>query len=603
MTSTGRLNNISNSSPPILVKNNPSRSRRTRHDNNIMNQQSQQSLYTKVAECIISISLPNEKIINDNGNEISTNLSSSTSSSILPVDRFCSLMYLWNKHYRHPTILLQKISLTEANTMLSQTTAVTNEIENINNYDNNNNPDTVSPSIPSTTSTSIPVSSSPQTIVPTDAVRINPEEIAYMRYNNETEELTITNSSTFLTIVLGTPTNIILQNHTYWKWRKLARRIVLDFARYLEDLHSNTDSDKEISNEDPCIRQPLVIATGKVKLPEEHDFTSITADITKFNSNSNRTEKSQSVPKIVKSNNSNNNGDIHVHTNTTNTITPASHIIELSNRTQAIRLSPPGSGKKSYGKHSYYNSSFVSEPGSINNNSRIIPNNYNNNNQAINNIPNNNYYSYPNANISNPNYTDNGGNLPNTTASPITANYYTTNIGMENNDGTRNTMNPASNLSTVSTPNSSNTVYPYNPSYYVPYPSSSGYYVPSYNYVDNTANSYPTNPTSTATPVTVIHQPNPSTVWLNSDGTWTTTNSMGNNTKAFINVIPPTGTNAPIYQPSPVTIRNDHPGGPMMINPPSSVYSATSVPSNNTSEVPYMNVSPSNKNTFYYVNQ
>ena len=253
--------------------------------------------YSKIAECIVAISLPSKNpSINNNQlassqSTVSTVVpSSDTGTTELPKD-FCTLMYLWNKNKRHPMLLLQKLTVKEVKNFLHKKIPVEHreilEIENITDEKES----TVSTNLTTSTTLTntmisntnsdnktVPISS----ILQNESLRIKPEELAYMRYNNETEELTITHQKTLLTLALTTPSHmhIAKQRKSNWHWRKLARRIILDFARYLEE-SSIYDATQD---NDPAafINQPLVILTGKIKLPEENDFNSYISDISKF---------------------------------------------------------------------------------------------------------------------------------------------------------------------------------------------------------------------------------------------------------------------------------------------------------------------------------
>jgi len=272
--------------------------------------------YTKIAECIVSISLAHEKVSKkDDSLDVSSTTNSPVESTDLSTsDDLASLIYLWNKSKRHPMVLLQRISATDAAKIIhDKIPAEKREIFDILNSSDNRNNGHI-----------LPISNMIQN---NNVLRISPEELAYMRYHNETEELTLTNNITNLSLILGTPKNrAIVLHRSYWRWRKLARRIVLDFARYLEELQaeeSNSDPD------DPRIRQPLVIATGKVKLPEENDLLSITTDITKFNNKYPLIDKTipSSTTSITRNNEGNNKNN---NSSSSNNYTPVYSPISVS---------------------------------------------------------------------------------------------------------------------------------------------------------------------------------------------------------------------------------------------------------------------------------
>jgi hypothetical protein len=114
------------------------------------------------------------------------------------------------------------------------------------------------------------------------AIRITPDAAIFMSYDNTKEELLISRGPGALSLVLRSPpSHLVNTARETWPWRKLARRIVLDFVRYLEEL-PEADLAAELAQggaagpQQPSplssANRPLVISAGHYRLPRRGDF-------------------------------------------------------------------------------------------------------------------------------------------------------------------------------------------------------------------------------------------------------------------------------------------------------------------------------------------
>lgn len=605
--------------------------------------------YSKIAECIVSLSLPNGKSsLNGPTNTTTNNNVSSSFSNTLETPNnsssnnsntdLCSLLYLWNKNRRHPMILLQKISLKEAKKFIHKKIPVENReiIEITNDNDSSSFPPKNSlsspplpPPLPTTnsetftntdtnnhqqrndsplkeeksaTETTVPISS----VLRSESLRINPEELAYMKYSNESEELYVTHGTTFVSLVLkGPPPSVVQKKKTTWQWKKLARRIVLDFARYLEELQAGEESGSD-DDDDPPVRQPLVILAGKVKLPEDHDFHACVTDIMKFN-----------VPPVIPIKHN------YAEIPPKGTFLPNAPTA-ISGSIENIRLlqNGEGGGVSSFARtgNSNMNTNYRHHNNSNSNDTNYVPNpnyamrgsgrSFNNSNNNSNNYNNNNsndYYPPNNSSAYNPNteYSYSSPHPPPSRAAYDSATYPSSLVNAP-------VYHPSSNVqSTVNQEyeqQQNNTTRNLSPMY-IPY-STPTYLIPSYNPVDGTTNyvAATSSPSMYSLPSMPVVQPTTTAYLVKPNVPWTPTNTT---------LVPTTGS-TPYGAVNPQTVMysavqasassssaspNDTNGGPIMVmatNPPpypapSSVSSST----NPSLPIPYMNT----PNTYYYVNQ
>lgn len=248
--------------------------------------------YTKVAECMVSITLPSSSSPKTEDN-VDSRVSKLTQSSTVDAEGgtssrgvdLCTILYLWEKNLRHPMLLLQSLSYDQLQSSSSSSaSAISSSVTPLPLGTNRLPNPSPSSSSSATTTDSSSSSSSSSSSEGDIKIRILPEDTAFMRYNNQRQELTITNTLTKLTLILSVapPTIVALNKRTTknWPWRKLARRIILDFVRYLEEINSGGISS---DGEDPDTCCPLLITAGKLKLPEDNDFLSCTTDIKRFN--------------------------------------------------------------------------------------------------------------------------------------------------------------------------------------------------------------------------------------------------------------------------------------------------------------------------------
>lgn len=572
------------------------------------------NLYTKIAECVVSISSPDEAIANStqttNGTSIGTANDDTTTSSSSPTD-LCSLLYLWNKTRRHPMLVLQTLSLTEATKLMDKRFSVENNNETITAEEGGEEglkKEVVTPI---------------STAVQKNAVRITPEEVAFMRYNNEKEELTITNSTTFLTLVLGAPDILLQKRHsTYWRWRKLGRRVVLDFARFLEEGQA---SDSSSDPENPNVRQPLIIATGKSKLPVDTDFTSRVRDIEHFHSTTTNNHHIILVPDPTKvvtppsstvlpmvpnhsastmnNNNTNNNGirlsmdtsSEQVHVPVTPSLGPLSSSSQPithhhHHHHQNSREIPPSISSTSI------ISGTTSSAGPVHTTAPVTD-------HHMNYSPRNDYSSYGGSNYS-PSSSDYRGKQRH--ADTRYNNHRTSSSHFRQRNSNDNTVIPNDSLNNSSMIRTTPSPTVLNPTpIYVSYPSQTGYMVPSsYNHqqsIDNssTPTNYLPNPSASIYPSASFPMMQPNTIWITSDGTWSSNNASPT---GYVSMVPgQINPNMGVYS-SYVT--------PTGINSTNNIINnnyhndRSSVPSGYAT-VPNVNNSGSTVtgNTYYYVNK